>query len=76
MRLRRRLLRRGGPHHSAQGTLSPLIPLSLRAIKGEGERRIGHAHVLKHMRMPLIRYRVKKNRGMRFGMTRGRSLGV
>ena len=35
------------------GTLSPLVPLSLRAFKGEGERRIGACICAKaHMHAP------------------------
>ena len=41
------------PH---RGTLTPLVPLSLRAFKGEGEIRI-EAHVrAEHARGPLIQY--------------------
>ena len=45
-------LRGGG----GKGTLTPLIPLSLRAVKGEGERRT-EAHVrAEHARGPLVQY--------------------
>ena len=46
----------GTPPQPHRGTLTPLIPLSLRAIKGEGEIRI-EAHVrAEHARGPLIQY--------------------
>ena len=46
----------GTPPQPHRGTLTPLIPLSLRAIKGEGEIRIEvHVRAL-HARGPLIQY--------------------
>ena len=46
----------GGMSPAPRGTLTPLIPLSLRAFKGEGEIRI-EAHVrAEHTRGPLIQY--------------------
>ena len=46
----------GTPPQPHRGTLTPLIPLSLRAIKGEGEIRIeAHVRAL-HARGPLIQY--------------------
>ncbi len=48
---------RGGdaprPH---RGTLTPLVPLSLRAYKGEGERRTEADACALHMRLPLVQY--------------------
>ena len=41
---------------SLGGTLSPFIPLSLRAFKGEGERRTEAYACAMHMRMPLVQY--------------------
>ena len=35
------------------GTLTPLIPLSLRAFKGEGERSIGACLCVKRISRPL-----------------------
>ena len=42
--------------HPAQGTLTPLVPLSLRAIKGEGERRTEADVGAERQRLPLVQY--------------------
>ena len=56
----------GTPPQPHRGTLTPLIPLSLRAIKGEGEIRI-EAHVrAEHARGPLIQYWGERD-GFRLG---------
>ena len=39
-----------------KGTLTPFIPLSLRAFNGEGERRTEAYACAMHMRMPLVQY--------------------
>ena len=50
------LLGRGTPPPPHRGTLTPLIPLSLRAFKGEGEIRTeAHVRAL-HARGPLVQY--------------------
>ncbi len=47
---------KGDPPQPHRGTLTPLVPLSLRAFKGEGEIRIeAHVRAL-HARGPLIQY--------------------
>ena len=42
-----------------EGTLTPLVPLPLRACKGEGEERIGASVCALRTPMPLIRYQGK-----------------
>ncbi len=39
-----------------KGTLTPLVPLSLRAYKGEGERRTEAGVGATHPRLPLVQY--------------------
>ena len=60
------------PHHP-RGTLTPLVPLSLRAFKGEGEKRIGAHSCAKRMSVPLIQYRGEgeRKRGGDWAMSRG-----
>ena len=43
-------------HPPHRGTLTPFIPLSLRAFNGEGEIRTEADACAMHMRMPLVRY--------------------
>ena len=67
----------GTPPQPHRGTLTPLIPLSLRAFKGEGEIRI-EVHVRAgHARGPLIQYWGERE-GFRLGgrMIRLRRMGV
>ena len=44
------------PPGASKETLTPLIPLSLRAIKGEGERRTEADVGALHPRLPLVQY--------------------
>ena len=48
--------REGHAPSPPRGTLSPLVPLSLRALKVEGERRTEAYACATHMRMPLVQY--------------------
>ena len=50
------------------GTLTPLVPLSLRAFKGEGEKRIGAHSCAKRMSVPLIQYRGEVERKGSWGL--------
>ena len=60
------------PHHP-RGTLTPLVPLSLRAFKGEGERRIGACIcALAHMQAPnSVPGEGERKRGGDWAMSRG-----
>ena len=54
--------------HGGMGTLTPFVPLSLRAFKGEGEIRI-EAHVrAEHAHGPLIQYWGEGRDGFRLGV--------
>ena len=58
----------------APGTLSPFIPLSLRAFKEEGERKTEAYACAMHMRMPLVLV-LWERRGMESGLG-GRNDGL
>ena len=51
------------------GTLTPLVPLSLRAFKGEGEKRIGAHSCALRMSVPLIQYREEGERKRGWGLS-------
>ena len=57
-----------GPTHHL-GNPHPLGPLSLRAFRGEGEKRIGAHSCAKRMSVPLIQYREEGERKRGWGLS-------